>query len=115
MKDLRYGPGNPTCPPDLFVDNLPGEDPTVRNIRGQTVLNNKMCDGIAGRLRCAGAGIGQSIRSQPPGQLLIHVGMALGGLLVLALVVRYTGIGKQLKKLKIFDTRSLKPKKKNGI
>jgi hypothetical protein len=108
-KDLRYVPGNPTCPPDLFVANLHGEDPRVRNIRGADVLQGKMCDGLAGHLRCFGMGLGQSIRSQQPGQLLIHVGLALGGLLIIALIVRQTGVGKGLKKLNIFDTRALKP------
>lgn len=111
MKDMRYGPGNPTCDPDLFVSNLPGEDPRVMNIRGANVLDNRMCDGIAGRLKCAAQGIGQSIRGQQPSQLFIHVGLALGALLIAALVIRYTGVGKELKKLKIFDTRALKPKR----
>lgn len=103
-------PGDTTCVPNQYVGPLPGEDPFTGNIRGGIVTYEDMCKGISGRLRCLGKGLSQSIHHQTPGQTLTHVMLALGGLLVVALIVRYTGVGKSLRKLKVFDTRALKPR-----
>lgn len=105
--DPRNPGGNPTCPTDKYVPNL--DTAPVMNIRGGIVINDSatMCMGPAGWFRCLGTGIQQSLAGDKK-QLLIHTGIALGGILAIAIVLRMTGAGKNLVPKNTFNTQALK-------
>jgi hypothetical protein len=105
--DPRNPGGNPTCATDMFVPNL--DSSPVQNIRGGTIINDSvmMCQGPAGWFHCLGAGIQQGISGNKT-QLLTHTAIALGGILAIAVVLRMTGVGKNLVPKGTFNTKFLK-------
>jgi hypothetical protein len=104
--DPRKPSGNPTCVLDKFVPNL--DSSPVNNIRGGTVTYDpmSMCQGPAGWLHCLGSGLQQSVSGNKT-QLLLHTGLALGGILAIAIVMRMTG-SKPLLPPNTFNTKFLK-------
>ena len=105
--DPRHPGGNPTCPLDKFVPNLPGMSPVIANIRGGTVTYEpqEACKGLSGWFKCAGHGVQQSL-SVDKKTLAKNVLIAGMGLFVVALVFRYSGAKKYLPK-DVISTRAL--------
>lgn len=110
--DPRYPPGNPTCVTDVFVPNLPGMDPTIHNVRGGAVTYEPhgQCQGLNGWLHCLGSGIHSSL-SGDKNTLMKNTAIAVGGLLVIALVVRYTKLKRYIPH-GILNTRGFQPGRK---
>lgn len=105
--DPRYPPGNPTCLLDQYVPNLPGMDPTIHNVRGGSVTYepHDQCQGLNGMLHCLGSGIHASL-SGDKNTLMKNTAIAVGGLFVIALAVRYTKLKGYIPK-GILNTRGL--------